>query len=170
MPGPTVAPYGAWTSPITPELIIATGIRLGQVAVDGDDLYWIEGRPLEAGRQVIVRRGADGRIADVTPAPFNARTRVHEYGGGAFAVADGVVYFANFADQRLYRQEPGGAPRPLTPAVDLRYADAVVDRPRGRLVAGREGHRQTDREPGNTIVSLNATRARAGGGPGPGTA
>src|SRR5262249_57329703 len=103
----------------TPELIMATGLRLGQVAVDGDDLYWIEGRPLEAGRQVIARRGADGRIVDVTPAPFNARTRVHEYGGGAFAVADGVVYFANFADQRLYRQKPGGAPRPLTPAVDL---------------------------------------------------
>src|SRR5205823_80316 len=112
MAGPKLAPFGAWASPITPDLITAQGIRIGQVAVDGDDLYWIEGRPLEDGRQVVVHRSADGRIVDVTPAPFNARTRVHEYGGGSFVVAAGTVYFANFADQRLYRQDPGAAPRP----------------------------------------------------------
>src|SRR2546421_719270 len=113
-----VAPYGSWKSPITSDLIVSGTIGLGQIALDGDDIYWIEMRPAEGGRYVIVRRTADGRTTDVTPAPFNARTRVHEYGGGAFAVSDGMVYFSNFADQRLYRQTPGAQPEPITPAVD----------------------------------------------------
>src|SRR6185295_10600015 len=87
------APYGSWKSPITSDLIVSGTIGLGQIALDGDDVYWIEARPTEGGRQVIVRRTADGQTADVTPAPFNARTRVHEYGGGAFVVSAGVVYF-----------------------------------------------------------------------------
>ena len=82
----TVWPYGSWKSPITTDLITGTSISLGQVAVDGETIYWTEGRPTEGGRYVIVRRTADGRIEDVTPAPLNARTRVHEYGGGAYVV------------------------------------------------------------------------------------
>src|SRR5687768_5634981 len=117
MPEPTVAPYGAWTSPITADLIVAGTIGLGAVALDGEDVYWLEARPTEAGRQVIVRRTPDGTMTDVNPAPFNARTRVHEYGGGEFTVVDGTVFFANFADQRLYRQPPGGEPRPISRAV-----------------------------------------------------
>src|SRR5213596_3199533 len=99
-----IAPYGSWKSPITPELVIYDAIRLGLTILDGKDTYWIEGRPAEGGRNVIVRRGADGSLTDMTPAPFNARTRVHEYGGGDYVVADGTVYFSNFADQKLYRQ------------------------------------------------------------------
>jgi dipeptidyl aminopeptidase/acylaminoacyl peptidase len=161
MPQPQVAPYGSWKSPITSDLIVAGTIGLEQLAVDGAALYWIEARPSEGGRNVIVRRTPDGRTADVTPAPFNARTRVHEYGGGAYAVRGGTVYFVNFADQRLYRQEAGGPPVPLSPAADLRYADLVVD-PRGRLLCVREDHTAAGREPVNTLVSIPLD----GGGPG----
>jgi hypothetical protein len=81
---PTVAPYGSWKSPLTSDLIVAGTIGLEQVVVDDNDLYWIEARPAEEGRNVIVRQSADGNIQDITPASFNARTRVHEYGGGAY--------------------------------------------------------------------------------------
>src|SRR5262245_38830253 len=97
--GRVVKPYGTWPSPISAQTVAAEGLRLGSVAVDGDDVYWVEGRASEGGRNVLVRRSADGRVADVTPAGFNVRTRVHEYGGGAFVVASGEIYFSNFSDQ-----------------------------------------------------------------------
>ena len=156
------APYGSWRSPITSQLIASGTIGLTQIEVDGDDVYWIEMRPTEGGRCVIVRRTSDGRTLDVTPSPFNARTRVHEYGGGAFAVADGTVYFSNFADQRLYRQDRGAQPRPITPEADLRYADGVIDRRRGRMICVREDHSGTDREAVNTIVGANVAGPHEG--------
>ena len=122
---------------------------------DGDDLYWSELRPDEAGRIVVCRRSKDGAISDVTPPGFNARTRVHEYGGGHFAVGDGTVWFSNYKDQRLYRQDAGAKPRPITPAVDMRHADMVVDAHRGRLYAVREDHSTGAHEPVNSIVSLD---------------
>jgi len=138
---PTIAPFGSWKSPITTDLIVAETIGLGQIALDGDDVYWIEGRPREGGRNVVVRNGAD-----VTPAPFNARTRVHEYGGGAFAGAKGIVYFVNDSDQQLYRDTTQ-----LTNVPGLRFADLIVDRQ--RLIAVCEDHRAGG-EPKNTLVSL----------------
>src|SRR6185437_6032438 len=98
-----IKPYGTWPSPIDARLVASQGLRLSAVSVDGDDVYWVEGRPAEGGRNVLVRRRADGQTEDVTPAPFNVRTRVHEYGGCAYVVSDGDVFFSNFADQRLYR-------------------------------------------------------------------
>ncbi len=160
MAGKTVAPYGSWKSPITSDLIVSETIGIGQVVLDGDDTYWTEMRPKEGGRYVIVRRVSDGEAADVTPPPFNARTRVHEYGGGAFAVAQGVVYFSNFTDQRLYRQEPGREPRPVTPEADLRYADGVVDGQRGHMICVREDHTVAGREAQNAIVSLDLAGER----------
>ena len=163
----TITPYGSWKSPITPALIVAGGIGLSQVALDGEDIYWIEQRPSEGGRNVIVKCAPDGRTADVTPAPFNARTRVHEYGGGAFAVAEGVIYFSNFADQRLYRQRPGAAPEPITPVIALRYADGVMDRRRNRMICVREDHLLSDQDAVNTLVSVNLAgddAAEAAGG------
>jgi dipeptidyl aminopeptidase/acylaminoacyl peptidase len=148
------APYGSWKSPITSDLIIAGSIGLGQIRLDGDAIYWSESRPTEGGRNVIVRRTADGQTADLTPAPFNARTRVHEYGGGAFSVVDRVIYFSNFSDQRLYRQTMGDSPLPLTPEQSLRYADTILDPSRNRLIGVREDHTIGDREPVNTIVSI----------------
>ena len=149
------APYGSWKSPITSDLIVAGTIALGQIALDGDDVYWVEQRPTEGGRNVIVRSSPDGHTVDMNSAPFNARTRVHEYGGGAFTVSDDTLYFSHFADQRLYRQVGLTTPQPLTPEAPLRYADAVVDRRRNRLICIREDHRPTDREAINTVVSID---------------
>jgi len=92
---PTVPPYGSWKSPITAEVVSGGEIGLEQVRIDGDNIYWIERRPHEGGRKVIIRRSADGKLSDVTPTGFNARTRVHEYGGGDYAVADGRIIFSN---------------------------------------------------------------------------
>jgi dipeptidyl aminopeptidase/acylaminoacyl peptidase len=161
MSQPRIAPYGTWASPITAELIVAETVRLGAVALDGDDICWVEGRPAEGGRSVIVRRTPDGTTADVNPPPYDARSRVHEYGGGAFAVHRGAVYFANFADQRLHAVTAGQAPRPLTPEGPWRYADGVVDAARGRLVCVREDHAAAG-EPENTIVAVDLAGGDAG--------
>lgn len=150
-----VVPYGAWKSPITSELIVAGTIGLMETALDGTQVYWIESRPAEGGRHVLVRWTPDGQIADVTPPAFNARTRVHEYGGGAYVVADGTVYFSHFADQRLYVQTPGAAPQPLTTATDMLYADAVLDRARHRLICVREDQTAHQRDSINTIVAVD---------------
>ncbi len=96
------APYGSWRSPISSDLIVQGTIGLGSTALDGNDIYWIEMRPAERGRYAIVRRTADGQEEDVLPPDMSARTRVHEYGGGAYAVAKGRIVFSNFSDQRLY--------------------------------------------------------------------
>ena len=150
---PKIAPYGSWSSPITAEQIASGSIGLGQIALDARDIYWSEMRPAESGRYVIVRL-RDGVTTDVLPAPFSARTRVHEYGGGAFTVADGVIYFSNDGDQRLYRLPPEGAPQPITPQDSRRYADAVIDLRRQRIVCVCEDHRAGG-EPVNTIVAVN---------------
>jgi dipeptidyl aminopeptidase/acylaminoacyl peptidase len=149
-----IAPYGSWKSPITAELIASGTIGLGQIALDGNDTYWVEMRPAEGGRSVVARRRADGRTTDVTPAPFNVRTRVHEYGGGAFCVAEDTIYFSHYADSCLYRQASGDQPQPLTPAGHFRYADAVLDRRRRRLICVCEDHRTPGHEPANTLVSI----------------
>jgi dipeptidyl aminopeptidase/acylaminoacyl peptidase len=162
------APYGSWKSPVTSDLIVTASVGLGQVALDGEDVYWLEMRPSEGGRSCLVRRAPDGAIADVTPPGFNARTRVHEYGGGDYVVHRGTVFFSNFADQRLYRQDFDGAahgdPYPVTPEGPFRYADACVDAGRGRLVCVREEHAESAAEPANTIVSLNLDGAANEGG------
>src|SRR4029077_16473160 len=111
---PTVAPYGSWRSPISAKMLVQGAVRFGDVAVDGDTLYWVEGRPEEQGRYAIVRRTPDGKVDDILPPPFSARTTVHEYGGGALTAADGIVYFTNYADQRLWRIKRGEAPQAIT--------------------------------------------------------
>lgn len=155
----STSPFGSWKSPITSDLIVASTVGLMEPLIDGDDTYWTEMRPAEKGRYVVVRRSADGALADINPPPFNARTRVHEYGGAAVVVERGVVYFSNFADQRLYRQRPGETPQPLTPEVEpacgLRYAAGIVDARRNRMICVREDHTAAGREPANTLVSLS---------------
>jgi dipeptidyl aminopeptidase/acylaminoacyl peptidase len=165
-----LAPFGSWKSPITSELIVSTTIGIGAVAVDGEDLYWLEIRPTEKGRNVLVRRTVDGKVEDVTPAPFNVRTRVHEYGGGAFLVSGGTVYFSNFADGRIYYSTPGSLPEPLTAESNRRYADFILDREgltspfegeactprqRNRLICVCEDHSNSSHEPENTIVTVD---------------
>ncbi len=158
MPDPQTAPYGSWSSPITSDLIVASTIGLGEILLDGTDVYWIESRPQEGGRSVIVGRFADGALTDVTPPAFNVRTRVHEYGGGAYLVSGGVVYFCNDADQRLYRQERGAEPVAVTPQPvlprGLRYADGVLDAERERMIWVREDHTAGGPEPVNTLAEI----------------
>lgn len=148
------APYGTWTSPLTPDLIVSTKIGLSNVRVDGGDIYWLESRPTESGRVVLVRRTASGAVADLTPAPFNVRTRVHEYGGGSYTVNAGAVYFSHFADSHIYRLTPSGEPQVVARGEGMRYADFIVDSVRNRLISVREDHSSGDKEPVNTLVSI----------------
>ena len=149
-----VSRYGSWKSPITSDLIVSGAIGLGQIAIDGEDIYWVETRPQEKGRYVVVKLAPGGRPVDVTPIPFNARTRVHEYGGGGFTASDDLIYFSNFADQRLYRFGAAGEPQAITAEVEMRYADGVIDRERNRMICVREDHSAPGREAVNAIVGI----------------
>lgn len=156
MNAPRVAGYGSWRSPITSDLIASGAVRLdAQIELEGDDVYWVETRPTEEGRYVIVRQSQDGQVTDITPKPYNVRTRVHEYGGGAFIIDNGTVYFSNFADQRLYRQDTDANPRPITPKGDVRYADGVIDHRRRRIVCVCEDHTVDNNEPANSLVGIS---------------
>jgi dipeptidyl aminopeptidase/acylaminoacyl peptidase len=142
-----VAPYGSWASPITADLVTADAVRLDQVLLDGPDLYWTESQPEKKGRTLLFREREGGTIEALTPDDANAwsvRTRVHEYGGGAFTVTDGIVVFSNYADQRLYRQRAGEIPRPITAlpekAAALRYADGAIDLRRNCIFLVHEDH------------------------------
>lgn len=174
---PAIAPYGGWQSPITSALIVEDSVSFGDIALRGNAIYWSELRPQEDARSVIARRvigdadPATGVRAisggDITPRGFSARSRVHEYGGGAFCVgadydAPGgdIVYFSNFADGRIYRQRIGAdgsvdAPQPLTPAADMRYADGVICDRRRLMICVREDHTSDWREPVNAIVGVD---------------
>jgi dipeptidyl aminopeptidase/acylaminoacyl peptidase len=153
-----ISPYGSWGSPITSDSIVAGTVGLGQIALDGDDVYWVETRPTEKGRYSVVKLTHGGEAAGITPANFNVRTRVHEYGGGSFAVSGGAIIFANFTDQRLYRQTTGSPPQAITPPIleaGLRYADGVIDIRRNRMICVREDHTIPGREAVNTIAAID---------------
>lgn len=154
------APYGSWKSPITSDLIVAQSIGLSEVRFDGDDIYWVEARPQEAGRSVVVRHVAwNNTTEDVTPQGFNVRTRVHEYGGGAWTVADGMIYFSNLADNRLYRMDRyGHQPLAVSPEGPWRYADGIIDAHRQSWIGVREDH-SAEGQPVNTIVSISLANA-----------
>jgi len=164
MSAKTTAPFGSWRSPFQAAQIAAGTIRLAEVRCDGESAFWTELRPSEQGRCVVVRRDRDGATRDLVPPPFNVRTRVHEYGGGAFLAHAGEIIFSNFADGRLYRTRPNSfeTPIPMTPEADMRYADGVPDPARGRFIYVREDHSETGKEPVNSLVALDASRSDAG--------
>ena len=151
-----IAAYGSWESPVSTEMLTAGALRFDELDVDGDDLYWVESRPDEQGRYAAMRYSASGEISEVTTPDYSARTLVHEYGGGSFAVSNGVGYFSNFSDQRLYRRPVDGSedPIPLTPEISVRYADATVDDGRGRLICVAEDHRRDGLEAENYLASI----------------
>jgi hypothetical protein len=161
MAPPNTAPYGSWKSPISAEMVAAGEVGLEQIRIDGGDIYWIERRAQEGGRKVIVQRPKDEIINDLTPVGFNARTRVHEYGGGDYAVLSGRVIFSNFADQRLYIKDFGSEPKPLTPESVLRYADGHIDARRNLLFCVREDHSGPG-EAVNSIVRLDLNGGNSG--------
>ena len=150
----TTLPYGTWPSPITPDAIVAETIRLGAVSLDTGRIGWLEGRPAEGGRTVLVRADAAGRPRDLTPPPCNVRSRVHEYGGGAYAVSGDRVWFSNFVDGRVYVQTDASAPVPLTGDDNARFGDLTVDPRRSRLLAVRETHRDAA-PPVNDLVAIS---------------
>ncbi len=146
-------PFGTWESPISAADTVGGVVDFNTLAVDGDNLYWLEGRPSEGGRQVLVHRDGSGRISDATPPPTSVRTLVHEYGGGAFTAGQGRVAYSSFSDQRLYLL---GSSEPITPEPDfpagLRYADGRF-LPDGTIVCVRESH--GDGEAVNEIVLID---------------
>ena len=148
--------FGSWSSPISSDLIVNETVSLGQLSLDGEDIYWIEGRPSDGGRQVLVKRTPDGNTRDITPSPYSCRSLVHEYGGSAYLIADEFVYFSNYHDQRIYMQKPSEAPTPITPSGDFRYADGVYDHKRNRIIYILEDHSDSNRHPVNSLVSIDA--------------
>src|SRR4051812_3572149 len=124
---PETKPYGEWSSPITSNLIASASVRLDQVLLSDNAVYWIEGRPNDGGRSVILKRSMNGETVEVNRAPFNARSKVHEYGGGAYWVSGDTVYFCHFADGQIYSVREGGEPVKVTANATSRYADGVVD-------------------------------------------
>jgi dipeptidyl aminopeptidase/acylaminoacyl peptidase len=158
--GRAALPYGSWPTPITSELVVRSARLPNGLQVDGGDIWWSEGRPEEAGRFAVLRRSADGTVAEVVTAPHSARSAVHEYGGGAFLVADGVLWFTDWATQRLHRVAPGGEPVALTPEPQvprgLRYADESLSPDGTTLLCVQERHHEDGSEATNTIVRLDA--------------
>ncbi|QNA87408.1 S9 family peptidase [Massilia sp. Dwa41.01b] len=153
------APCGTWTSPISAAVVAAGAIPLSQIALDGEHVLWLAGRASEAGRTTLQRlrinaAAATSAVGEPTPAPFNVRSRVHEYGGGAYAADGGTVWFSHFADNHLYAVEGDGTPVMLTREEQVRYADFVPDRARHRLVAVREDHLAGEAYPVNTICAV----------------
>lgn len=148
--------YGTWESPLTARKVASGTLGLSGIQLSGEEVYWLETRPDEAGRTVPVRLGPDRNSEDVISEGFNARSRVHEYGGGSYLAEAGEVYFANFEDQRLYKVAPDKEPKPLTPEIDLRFSDFSIDTQRGKLFAVCEDHTVKSKEPDNYLVSLNA--------------
>jgi dipeptidyl aminopeptidase/acylaminoacyl peptidase len=155
MPDVKVVPYGSWQSPISSDLIVSESVRLSDIVLDGGDTYWVEMRPSEGGRNVIVRCTSDGQMADITPPDFNSRTRVHEYGGRSFAANQADVYFSNFSDQHIYHQEPNAGLTAITSDTGLRFADIIVDRLHQCLICVCEDHSGEHAEPVNTLIRLD---------------
>ena len=152
-------PYGAWPSPITADRAAAGSVGLRETRAIGDATTWLERRPQEQGRSVVMRSGPGAEPVDVTPPGVSVRTRVNEYGGGSYAVAGTTPYFVSLEDQRLYRQEAGGAPTAITPEPatprGLRFADMNVS-PDGRWIASVHERHQGEGMPVNELVVIAA--------------
>lgn len=163
-----ISPFGSWISPVKANLLASASVGLGSVSVSGQDVYWLEGRPLEKGRVVAVRYCPEGTMVDLTPPDYNTRTTVHEYGGGAYFVHGRTFFFSNFSDQRLYRINPDGEPRPITPEPEVkrgyRYADGRLT-PDGRKIVcvrqrlvneGKQNNQPSNPQYANELVILSA--------------
>ena len=158
-------PYGSWKSPIDSDLIVSNLVRMGKVCLDNNDAFWLETRPEESGRDMVCASFDDGTLLDITPQPFNTRTRVHEFGGGGFTASQLMVFFSNLVDQRVYVQKRRGVhqftapspltPEPLAPGKHLRYADLVFDVNNQRLIAVQEDHRETDIDSPAALVGIS---------------
>jgi dipeptidyl aminopeptidase/acylaminoacyl peptidase len=147
---------GTWISTLTAEDMTGSTIGLGSVSADGEVLYWLESRPMEQGRSALVRRLADRSVSDVTPPPFNVATRVHEYGGGAYAVSNGRIVFSDKADGAVWLIEDDGVPEKIVAVDGCRYADFRFVPGTSAVVCVREDHRnRPGTDPEAAIVLLD---------------
>ncbi|MBI64139.1 MAG: peptidase [Chloroflexi bacterium] len=150
--------YGSWLSPLSAKLVTSASLKLSEIVIDGDDIYWLECRANEGGRYVIVKKNKNGKLLDVSSSSFNVRNSVHEYGGGSYDVKDGVVYFCNWDDQRIYKALPNKSPIPITSVSQKnykdRYADLRISNDSKWIICVRERH-QNNREPENQLVAIS---------------
>lgn len=151
--------YGSWVSPISARQVASAAPAIDTPCIDGDDLYWLEARPEEAGRSAIVRLSANGEKTDVLPAPFSARSRVHEYGGTPYIVVADILFFCEQSDQRIYRldtRSKEATPKAISPAnQNLRFADFCFDEIHQRLICVAEQSGESLSEPRNFIAALS---------------
>lgn len=152
--------YGLWPSVFSAAMVATASAKIEEVHLDGATLYWIESRPQEQGRAVIMRRCPDGQREELTPVTVCVASQVHSYGGAAMVVSEGVVYFSNVRDGRIYRLVPGQPPEPLTAKGQVRYADLVIDQARNRLIGVREDHRRPGQEAENQLVNISLRTGR----------
>jgi dipeptidyl aminopeptidase/acylaminoacyl peptidase len=157
MSDPVVLPYGSWSSPISIEMAVGASRGLSEPRQDGAAVYLLESRPEEAGRVALLRCDPDGTVTDLAP-ELNVRTRVHEYGGGAYAVRDGLVVFSEFTANRLMVRRPDDAgPKQLVADAALRFADMEIDRARDRVIAVLEDQRESALLPRNLLCAVSMT-------------
>lgn len=147
--------FGSWESTITTDLILNNSVSLGEISLFGDDIYWVEMRANEGGRYVVVKQTIDGKKTDAIPSGYNARTRVHEYGGGSYLVTNRGVVFSNFDDQSLYLVDANNVCKKLTIQEDCRYADIIYDKYRERLICIREDHSERAKEAVSSIIAVS---------------
>lgn len=151
-----VKSYGSWRSPIKAKDVASKSLGLNEIELSDNYTYWLETRPDEEGRSVVVRQSSDGSKSDLIPKGYNARTRVHEYGGKPYLIVEDEVFFTNFEDQRLYKiPEGGGEPVPFTPEENKRYADFSHENRRRALWAVCEDHTGKGQYPENCLVKLS---------------
>ena len=153
--GVKVSPYGSWSSSLSLDHMVEDVVRLAEPAVDGSAVYWIETRPSEKGRSVLVTCAPGQEQSDVTPADYSVRSRAHEYGGGSYLARGDRVWFVNDNDQCIYTQTlPAGSPERLTATGAMRFADMELDRARNRLLTICEDHGK-EGNPENFIAGVD---------------
>ena len=151
-----ILPYGSWKSPLSSDLITSESVSLDLVHIYDGTLYWLERRPTESGRSVIVSF-CNNKTKDEMPPPFNARSRVHEYGGGVFCVCEPGIFFVNDADQDIYRVQNDKHPHRITDTDNIRFADLCFDSRHHRIVCVCEDHSSSDSEASNSLISIDIT-------------
>lgn len=149
-----IAPYGSWESPITTDLIVSGSVKLEQLHIYDGTIYWLERRPAESGRSVLVACNNNAQT-DILPSPFNARSRVHEYGGGVYCICERGIFFVNDADQDIYQVINGNTPQRITHTDKKRFADLCFDSRFNRILCVCEDHENMNIEAVNTLVSID---------------
>lgn len=147
-------PFGGWLSPLSAAQVAGASPKYGDIRLDDQYLYWVESLPEQGGRQAIFRADFSGNVRQLLPSPFDARSRVHEYGGGVFAVGGRELFFSNRSDDGIYRLTGDSDPVLLTRRENFRYADLQFDQHRHSLIAVREDHSAPGREAQNCIVAI----------------